>query len=64
MKLPILTLSSENGQIERLKKSLVAYRSVIGQPRQQELLEYLEGKLTPEELREISSELMIDLSPP
>ena len=62
--LPILTLSTENGQIERLKKSLVAYRSVIGQPRQQELLEYLEGKLTPEELREISSELMIDLSPP
>jgi hypothetical protein len=61
---PILPLSREVGHYERLKKSLVAYRSVIGQPRQEELLTYLQSQLTLEELREISSELSIDLSPP
>jgi hypothetical protein len=61
---PIFPLSREVGHYERLKKSLVAYRSVIGQPRQQELLTYLESQLTSEELRELSLEFSIDLSPP
>jgi len=61
---PILPLSREVGHYERLKKSLVAYRSVIGQPRQQELLAYLQSQLTSDELRDLSAEFTIDLSPP
>ena len=38
--------------------------NVIGQPRQEELLQFLEGLLSPEEIEDIVAEAMIDLSPP
>jgi hypothetical protein len=62
--IPILPLSREIGQLEQLKKSLVAYRSVIGQPRQQELLEVLMKEFSIEEIQKIIEEFSIDLSPP
>jgi hypothetical protein len=61
---PMLPLSRELGRIEQLKRSLVAYRSVIGQPRQQELLEFLSARLPTEELQRLVDEFAIDLSPP
>jgi len=61
---PMLPLSSEVGKLNRLKKSLVIYRAVIGQPRQEELLQFLEEHLNPEEIKEILSDTVIDLSPP
>ena len=61
---PMLPLSSEVGRLKRLKKALVVYRSVIGQPRQEELLQFLEEHLSPEEIEDIVSEAMVDLSPP
>ncbi len=61
---PILPLSRELGRLEQLKKALVAYRSVIGQPRQQELLEVLTTQLSSSELQAVMSEFSIDLSPP
>jgi hypothetical protein len=61
---PMLPLSRELGRIEQLKRSLVAYRSVIGQPRQQELLEFLSARLPAEELERLVDEFAIDLSPP
>jgi hypothetical protein len=61
---PMLPMSREEEKLVWLKRSLVAYRSVMGQPRQEELLEYLERRLDEEELRELSSVLAIDLSPP
>jgi len=48
----------------RLKKSLVAYRSVIGQPRQQELLEFLASRLDEEQIEQFVSDAAVDLSPP
>ena len=60
---PMLPLSRELGYLDQLKRSLVAYRSVIGQPRQQELLEYLTSRLSPSELRQVVDEFAIDLSP-
>ena len=60
----MLPLSSEIGRLKRLKKSLVIYRSVIGQPRQEELLQFLEEHLSAEEIREILTDTVIDLSPP
>ena len=41
-RIPMLPYSKEIEQLARLKKDLVAYRLVFGQPRQQELLELLE----------------------
>jgi hypothetical protein len=56
-------LSREIGRMEQLRRSLVAYRSVIGQPRQQELLEFLAAHLSEEEMEFVRS-VAIDLSPP
>ena len=63
-KVPVLPLSREIGRIAQLRRSLVAYRSVIGQPRQQELLEFLSSRLDQEEIQEFVDSVSIDLSPP
>jgi hypothetical protein len=60
----MLPLSREVGRLEWLKKSLVAYRSVIGQPRQEELLAALTSRLEPDQLERLTQSLTIDLSPP
>jgi len=63
-RIPVFPLSREIGRLEQLKRSLVAYRSVIGQPRQQELLEFLAARLSEEEIQEFVESATIDLSPP
>jgi len=63
-KIPVLPLSREINRIEQLKKSLVAYRSVIGQPRQQELLDFLTNHLDEGEVDAFVKTVVIDLSPP
>lgn len=58
---PLLPYSKELVQFDRLKRQLVAYRVVFGQPRQEELLSILDGiELSPDQL----SKLTIDLTPP
>jgi len=48
---PLLSLSREGAQLQRLERSLAIYRVVFGQPRQAELVELLNGAtVTPEEL--------------
>lgn len=54
---PALPLSREKLAYERLKKTVGAYRLVIGQPRQEDLLQYLGDNA------EALSDLYIDLSP-
>lgn len=61
---PMLPLSSEIGRLKRLKKSLVIYRSLIGQPRQEELLQFLEEHPSSSAIKDILAEAVIDLSPP
>jgi hypothetical protein len=63
-KVPVLPLSREIARMQQLRRSLVAYRSVIGQPRQQELLEFLSAHLDGDELQQFVHEVTIDLSPP
>ena len=62
--IPALPLSREISRLNELKRALVAYRMVLGQPRQEDLLRciesYLEGKICADEL----AEFRIDLSPP
>lgn len=63
-KVPILPLSREIGRLGQLKRSLVVYRSVIGQPRQQELLEFLVEHLDADDIPAFVQDVAIDLSPP
>lgn len=55
---PLLPLSREVGQLAKLKRDVARYRLVFGQPRQDDLLEYI-GDLPEDKLQE----LRIDLSP-
>ena len=61
--IPSLPLSREIKQIDNLKNSLVAYRMVLGQPRQEDLVNFLQQRfedgLDPDEF----SRYRIDLTP-
>jgi hypothetical protein len=56
---PVLPFSREEAALPRLRKTLAAYRLALGQPRQEELVEFLGENFSDEEL----GRLRIDLSP-
>lgn len=61
-RIPLFALSRETSRLEELKRSLALYRLVFGQPRQEELLQFLCAR----EAKESTSELIeyrIDLAP-
>jgi len=60
---PVLPMSREIEQLSALRNSLAIYRMVFGQPRQDDLLEYLQGKIPADKLAEYMDQLRIDLSP-
>ncbi len=62
--MPMLPLSREIDQLDRLKKSLAAYRLVFGQPRQEDLLAYLRERTPNAQLEPYLDALRIDLAPP
>ena len=57
---PVMPFSHEAAALPRLRKTLAAYRLAFGQPRQEELVEFLGANLSDEDLER----LRIDLSPP
>ncbi len=59
--IPVLPLSRDEDRLQHMLRSLALYRSVIGQPRQEELVELLATAGLPERLR--FEDLRIDLSP-
>ncbi len=62
-RIPILPYSREVDQLERLKRSLTVYRLAFGQPRQDDLIAFLE-KLTASDVdARATSDWQIDLSP-
>lgn len=61
---PTLPLSRDAAKLANLRQSLVLYRMVFGQPRQEELVDYLRERLPEEELTKLAEELRIDLTPP
>ena len=61
---PVLPFSHESARLPRLRKSLAVYRLAFGQPRQEELVEFLGDRISPEQLQQWLSQLRIDLSPP
>jgi len=58
-----LPLTRDRQLLEALRRSLVVYRMVFGQPRQEDLVNYLLSWVSEEELPGIIERLRIDLSP-
>jgi Helicase conserved C-terminal domain len=60
---PVLPLSREADQLPALRKSLAVYRMVFGQPRQDDLVEFLLRQLPRETLASRLDLIRIDLAP-
>lgn len=60
---PALPLSRDSRRLEQLRKSLAAYRLVFGQPRQEDLVAYLQDRMDPDELSELLGELQVNVAP-
>ncbi len=61
---PVLPFSRDAARLPQLRKALAAYRLAFGQPRQEELVEFLGADRTDTDLLLLASQLRIDLSPP
>ena len=57
-------LSREVGRSAELSRALAVYRLAFGQPRQEDLLAYLEQVMSEEQMRALAADLQIDLAPP
>jgi hypothetical protein len=57
-------MSRDITRLEALRRSLAIYRMVFGQPRQDDLLEYLAGRIPADQLADLSASWQIDLRPP
>ncbi len=63
-RIPLLPFSKEVQRLETLKRGLVLYRLVFGQPRQEELIAFLAANLGESEIYEAARTLPISLEPP
>jgi hypothetical protein len=61
---PLLPFSRATAVLPRLRKTLAAYRLAFGQPRQEELVEFLGADRSDADLLLLASRLRIDLTPP
>jgi hypothetical protein len=61
--IPVLPFSSDASKLQRLLKALATYRLSFGQPRQEELVQYLAGRIPEDDLPEIVKRLKVDLTP-
>jgi hypothetical protein len=61
---PALPLSRDRAKLADLKRGLAIYRLAFGQPRQEDLVEYLRQRFSEDELANLLDEFKIDLAPP
>ena len=61
---PVLPLSRDADRVVALRRSLAVYRMVFGQPRQDDLLEFILREVPDERKEDLAAALTIDLSPP
>ena len=61
---PVLPLSRDADRVVALRRSLAVYRMVFGQPRQDDLLEFILREVPDERRDDLAAALTIDLSPP
>jgi hypothetical protein len=60
---PALPLTRDRQLLEALRRSLVVYRMVFGQPRQEDLVNYLLRHVAEEDMPGMVERLRIDLGP-
>ena len=60
---PMLPFSRDTARLPQLRKALAAYRLAFGQPRQEELVEFLGADRTDADLLQLAAQLRIDLTP-
>jgi len=60
---PALPLSRDLDRLLALRRSLAVYRMAFGQPRQEDLVEYLLRYLPEDKVKATLNELCVDLSP-
>jgi hypothetical protein len=63
-RVPLLPYSREEVQLERLRRSLAIYRMVFGQPRQEDLLAYLNSRIQAGDYVADTTKWKISLEPP
>ena len=56
-------MSRDAAKMQQMRRSLAAYRLVFGQPRQEDMLAYLGGRMSPDQVAELAEQLRIDLTP-
>jgi len=61
---PTLPLSRDGDKLVALRSALTLYRMVFGQPRQDELVKFLQTRLSADAIEQVVKELRIDLEPP
>ena len=61
---PVLPLSRDAARIDSLRQALTVYRMVFGQPRQDDLLEFILREVPPNRRDDLAAAITIDLSPP
>ena len=61
---PLLPFSRDASELPRLKNSLAAYRLAFGQPRQEDLVEFLRRNHSESEIESLVQKFQIDLRPP
>jgi Helicase conserved C-terminal domain len=59
-----LPLSRDANRADMLRRALAVYRMAFGQARQEDLIEYLQQRISKEAIPAVAAELRIDLSPP
>ncbi|MDD2818113.1 MAG: hypothetical protein PHN51_04885 [Candidatus Nanopelagicales bacterium] len=62
--LPITPYSRESSRLEPLMASLAYYRLAFGQPRQEELVRHVLGRIEDPAIREALAGIRVDLTPP
>jgi hypothetical protein len=60
---PVLPFSRDAKAIVDLRRTLAIYRLVFGQPRQDDLVAYLQEHVSPDEFDVVRSAALIDLRP-
>ena len=61
---PVLPLSRDAARIEPLRQALMVYRMVFGQPRQDDLLDFILREVPEARRADLAAAMIIDLSPP
>ena len=61
---PVLPLSRDAARIEPLRQALMVYRMVFGQPRQDDLLDFILKEVPEDQRSDLAAAMIVDLSPP